>query len=194
MSGLLKVSSNPHVRARMKTDNIMLLVLIALLPASFFGVWNFGLRSLAVLAVSVASAVLTEYIYEKLMHKKITIGDFSAAVDRSSSWTEPAFHGAALASGHWNSICNFVCQTAFWRSWPELHEPGAGRKMFPFAFLCRQNDRFHLGRNFRRHSAGLLKAGDPVRVLDLCSRKNSRNHRRDLRCCRSHRSGCAFVV
>ena len=48
MSGLLKVSSNPHVRARMKTDNIMLLVLIALLPASFFGVWNFGLRSLAV--------------------------------------------------------------------------------------------------------------------------------------------------
>ena len=27
-----------------------------------------------------ASAVLTEYIYEKLMHKKITIGDYSAVV------------------------------------------------------------------------------------------------------------------
>ena len=80
MSELLKVSSNPHVRARMKTDNIMLLVLIALLPSAFFGVVNFGLRSLAVLAVSVVSAVLTEYLYEKLMHKKITIGDFSAAV------------------------------------------------------------------------------------------------------------------
>ena len=37
MSELLKVSSNPHVRARMKTDNIMLLVLIALLPSAFFG-------------------------------------------------------------------------------------------------------------------------------------------------------------
>lgn len=46
MSELLKVSSNPHVRARMKTDNIMLLVLIALLPSAFFGVVNFGLRSL----------------------------------------------------------------------------------------------------------------------------------------------------
>ena len=80
MSELLKVSSNPHVRARMKTDNIMLLVLIALLPSAFFGVVNFGLRSLAVLTVSVVSAVLTEYLYEKLMHKKITIGDFSAAV------------------------------------------------------------------------------------------------------------------
>ena len=56
MSELLKVSSNPHVRARMKTDNIMLLVLIALLPSAFFGVVNFGLRSLAVLAVSVVSA------------------------------------------------------------------------------------------------------------------------------------------
>ena len=40
MSELLKVSSNPHVRARMKTDNIMLLVLIALLPSAFFGVVN----------------------------------------------------------------------------------------------------------------------------------------------------------
>ena len=42
MSGLLKVSSNPHVRARMKTDNIMLLVLIALIAGSaFFGVCEF---------------------------------------------------------------------------------------------------------------------------------------------------------
>ncbi len=80
MNTLLKVSSNPHVRARMKTENIMLLVLIALLPASAFGVWNFGLDALLVMVVSVGSCVLTEYIYEKLMHKKITIRDFSAAV------------------------------------------------------------------------------------------------------------------
>ena len=36
MSGLLKVSSNPHVRARMKTDNIMLLVLIAFIAGLLF--------------------------------------------------------------------------------------------------------------------------------------------------------------
>lgn len=80
MSNLLKVSSNPHVRARMKTDNIMLLVLIALLPATVFGVWNFGLDALVVIVLSVAACVLTEYVYEKLMHKKITILDYSAAV------------------------------------------------------------------------------------------------------------------
>jgi len=80
MSNLLKVSSNPHIRARMRTDHIMLLVLIALLPAAAFGVWNFGWNALMVIIISVASCVLTEYLFEKLMHRKITIKDYSAAV------------------------------------------------------------------------------------------------------------------
>ncbi len=58
----------------------MLYVTIALLPASAFGVWNFGLSALVMLVCTTASAVLTEYIYEKLMHKKITINDYSAVV------------------------------------------------------------------------------------------------------------------
>lgn len=58
----------------------MLYVTIALLPASAFGVWNFGVSALVMLICTTASAVLTEYIYEKLMHKKITINDYSAVV------------------------------------------------------------------------------------------------------------------
>lgn len=58
----------------------MLMVTIALLPASAFGVWNFGLPALVMLLSTTISAVLTEYIYEKLMHKKVTINDFSAVV------------------------------------------------------------------------------------------------------------------
>ena len=58
----------------------MLYVTIALLPASAFGIWNFGLSALVMLVCTTASAVLTEYIYEKLMHKKITINDYSAVV------------------------------------------------------------------------------------------------------------------
>lgn len=58
----------------------MLMVTIALLPASAFGVYNFGMDALLMLIVTTATAVLTEFIYEKLMHKKITIGDFSAVV------------------------------------------------------------------------------------------------------------------
>lgn len=58
----------------------MLYVVIALLPASAFGVWNFGFPALIMLITTTVTAVLTEYIYEKLMHKKITINDWSAAV------------------------------------------------------------------------------------------------------------------
>jgi electron transport complex protein RnfD/electron transport complex protein RnfC len=58
----------------------MIYVTIALLPACAFGVWNFGVSALIMLISTTVAAVLTEYIYEKLMHKPITIGDFSAVV------------------------------------------------------------------------------------------------------------------
>ena len=80
MSDLLKVSSNPHIRSKDTTSRIMLYVIISLLPAAGFGVYNFGLHALVVIIVTIASTVLTEYIYEKCMKKKITVGDLSAVV------------------------------------------------------------------------------------------------------------------
>lgn len=75
-----KLSSSPHIRDKVTSGNIMLMVVIALLPASAFGVWNFGMPAFIMLVTTTVTAVLTEYIYEKLMHKKITVNDFSAAV------------------------------------------------------------------------------------------------------------------
>ncbi len=80
MRGLMKVSSNPHIRSKLTTANIMLAVVIALLPAAGFGIYNFGLDALVLIVVTVATTVLTEFVYEKAMHKKVTIGDFSAVV------------------------------------------------------------------------------------------------------------------
>lgn len=80
MSDLMKVSSNPHIRSKVTTSNIMLAVVIALLPAAGFGIYNFGLDALILILITVATTVLTEYIYEKAMHKKVTIGDYSAVV------------------------------------------------------------------------------------------------------------------
>ena len=74
------ISASPHIRSKVTTSNIMLMVLISLLPATAFGIFNFGLSALVVVIVTTASAVLTEYVYQKLMHKKVTIGDYSAAV------------------------------------------------------------------------------------------------------------------
>ncbi len=80
MENLLNISSSPHIRSKVTSGNIMLMVVIALLPASAFGVYNFGVPALLMLICTTAAAVLTEYIYEKLMHKKVTVGDFSAVV------------------------------------------------------------------------------------------------------------------
>lgn len=80
MSENYNISSSPHTRSEVTTGHIMLMVVIALLPATVFGVVNFGLSALLVICVTVASAVLTEYVYQKLMHKKVTIHDFSAVV------------------------------------------------------------------------------------------------------------------
>lgn len=80
MSDILKVSSSPHIRSKVSTDKIMLLVAVSLLPASLFGIYNFGLRALLVILISVASCVAAEWIYEKGMHKSCTVKDFSAVV------------------------------------------------------------------------------------------------------------------
>ena len=79
MADLLKVSSNPHVRSKVNTASIMFAVVIALLPATGFGIYNFGLRALWVILTCVASAVLTEFLFG-LYKKKQTIGDLSAVV------------------------------------------------------------------------------------------------------------------
>lgn len=80
MSELLHVSSSPHVRSKIKTSDIMRMVVIALMPATLFGIYNFGLKALLLILLSVGTCVATEGIYEHLMHKKLTIGDFSAVV------------------------------------------------------------------------------------------------------------------
>lgn len=80
MSDLMKVSSNPHIRAKDTTAKIMLTVVVALLPATFFGIYNFGFRAALIIAISVATTVLTEFLFEKICKKQVTIGDFSAVV------------------------------------------------------------------------------------------------------------------
>ena len=75
------VSSSPHIRDKVTSSNIMLMVVISLLPATFFGIWNFRQENARILiVVTTAAAVLAEYLWEKLMHKPVTIKDFSAVV------------------------------------------------------------------------------------------------------------------
>lgn len=80
MSGLKNVTSNPHFRAKDDTQRIMLYVIISLLPATIFGIWNFGVSAFIITAVSIISAVVAEYVFEVIIKKKPTIKDLSAVV------------------------------------------------------------------------------------------------------------------
>ncbi|MDD6307001.1 MAG: RnfABCDGE type electron transport complex subunit D [Clostridiales bacterium] len=80
MSDLYHVSSSPHVRSKDTTSRIMLYVIIALLPTSLFGIYNFGYRALILILVTIASCVVSEWVFNKIVHKKDTINDLSAVV------------------------------------------------------------------------------------------------------------------
>ena len=65
----LIATSNPHIRSNETTRSIMLDVIIAMLPALAFAIFNFGLRALTLTAVSVVGCVFWEWLYRKLMKK-----------------------------------------------------------------------------------------------------------------------------
>ena len=79
--GKLHISSTPHIHQKgSSTHNIMRDVVIAMLPAAIAGVIIFGLKALWVILTCVASAVLSEVIFNLIARKKQTVGDFSAVV------------------------------------------------------------------------------------------------------------------
>ena len=77
---LLNVSSSPHIRVKADTCYLMKMVVAALAPAAVFGIFNFGPRALLILALSIASACFFEAMMDKILHKPLSIGDFSAVV------------------------------------------------------------------------------------------------------------------
>ncbi len=80
MADKLIVSSSPHIRSGVTTRKIMFDVIIALTPAAIASVIVFGRKALLLIALSIASCVLSEYVCRKVMKRENTIGDLSAVV------------------------------------------------------------------------------------------------------------------
>ena len=80
MEAKLHVSSSPHFRGNNTTRRIMLDVIIALIPAAVMACVIFGLRSMVLIAICIATCVVLEYISRKIMKRDTTIGDLSAVV------------------------------------------------------------------------------------------------------------------
>ena len=80
MNQLLHVSASPHIKDRVTTSSIMLDVIIALIPATLFGIIQFKINALLIIVTTITTCVLAEYLYECFMKKTITIKDLSAVV------------------------------------------------------------------------------------------------------------------
>lgn len=78
--GKLLVTSSPHIKSGDSTKGIMMQVVIALIPAVISGVIYFGPGILLIIGVTIAFCVMSEYIAQKSMKKKVTIGDMSAVL------------------------------------------------------------------------------------------------------------------
>ena len=76
----LTVSFSPHIHEKTTTSRIMLDVVIALIPILIASIVIFGARAALVAAVCVASCVILEYVFQKLMKRPVTIKDLSACV------------------------------------------------------------------------------------------------------------------
>ena len=76
----LIVSTSPHIKSPVTTQNIMLDVLIALAPATVMAVVLFGLRALLIIGVCVVTAVVSEFIFNLINKRKQTVLDLSATV------------------------------------------------------------------------------------------------------------------
>ncbi len=85
---MFNVSSNPHIKDKLTTQRVMLYVIIALLPTTLFGVFNYtsmfglkyGIRTLLLIVYCIAVCVVSEYLFNKITKRPNSIGDLSAIV------------------------------------------------------------------------------------------------------------------
>ncbi len=76
----LAVSSSPHLRDKMSTQRIMQEVCLALAPAGIAAIVLYGANAAMLIAASVITSVVAEYVWQKLNKQTVTVGDWSAVV------------------------------------------------------------------------------------------------------------------
>ncbi|MFP4661557.1 MAG: RnfABCDGE type electron transport complex subunit D [Halanaerobiales bacterium] len=80
MNDQLVVTSSPHVRDVTTVSDIMWSVVKALIPAILAAIYFFGVQAFGIIIVSVFGCITTEYLFQRVRGKKITINDGSAVI------------------------------------------------------------------------------------------------------------------
>ncbi|MCR4567549.1 MAG: RnfABCDGE type electron transport complex subunit D [Pseudobutyrivibrio sp.] len=167
MSDLLKVSSSPHVRAKDDTTRIMLYVILALMPTTIFGVFNFGLRALILVAVCIVTCVISEFLFEKAVGKKSTVGDLSAVVT-----------GLLLALNlpftlpYWQAVLGsifaiVIVKMLFGGLGQNFMNPALGGRVFLVISFAATMTHFEFDGVAEATPLAVLKSGEAVNTLDM---------------------------
>lgn len=169
MSGLVNVSSSPHVRDNCTTQSIMQDVAIAMLPAALFGIGNFGIRALLVILVCVVSCVLTEYLYQKGMKQKVTIGDFSAVVTGMILALNLPVHIPLWIAVVGSVFAILVVKQLFGGLGQNFMNPALAARCFLLISFAGQMNEFYPYADVTAGATPLamVKAGESVKVLDM---------------------------
>ena len=167
MSEQLKVSSSPHVRSKDTTERIMLYVIIALLPTTLFGIYNFGYRALILILVTIASCVASEWIFNKIVHKKQTINDLSAVVTglllalnlpATLPWWEAVLGGV---------FAIVVVKCMFGGLGQNFMNPALGARCFLLIAFAANMTNFTIDSYTGATPLAAMRNGDPVNTMDM---------------------------
>ena len=167
MSDLYHVSSSPHVRSKDTTERIMLYVIIALLPTTLFGIYNFGYRALILILVTIASCVASEWIFNKIVHKKQTINDLSAVVTglllalnlpATLPWWEAVLGGV---------FAIVVVKCMFGGLGQNFMNPALGVRCFLLIAFAANMTNFTIDSYTGATPLAAMRNGDPVNTMDM---------------------------
>ena len=167
MSDLYHVSSSPHVRSKDTTERIMLYVIIALLPTTLFGIYNFGYRALILILVTIASCVASEWIFNKIVHKKQTINDLSAVVTglllalnlpATLPWWEAVLGGV---------FAIVVVKCMFGGLGQNFMNPALGARCFLLIAFAANMTNFTIDSYTGATPLAEMRNGDPVNTMDM---------------------------
>ena len=167
MSDLYHVSSSPHVRSKDTTERIMLYVIIALLPTTLFGIYNFGYRALILILVTIASCVASELIFNKIVHKKQTINDLSAVVTglllalnlpATLPWLEAVLGGV---------FAIVVVKCMFGGLGQNFMNPALGARCFLLIAFAANMTNFTIDSYTGATPLAAMRNGDPVNTMDM---------------------------
>ena len=167
MSDFYHGSSSPHVRSKDTTERIMLYVIIALLPTTLFGIYNFGYRALILILVTIASCVASEWIFNKIVHKKQTINDLSAVVTglllalnlpATLPWWEAVLGGV---------FAIVVVKCMFGGLGQNFMNPALGARCFLLIAFAANMTNFTIDSYTGATPLAAMRNGDPVNTMDM---------------------------